>query len=189
MTTGRKTTTMPNILSPRMWAMNLLSIYNSSTSYISWKNLEAIYEDKNQETANAIIWNLWHTTAEEDDDISEHLTTLKKYWEHLNLVNDESFKILEVQFKITIVSSLPQSWDNFTWPYTSIRKGDSGDPKLMVTSQELIRVLKEEYVWHQQCAGKLQKDKAVHQANTSSKPSLLSWMKNADKCGHCGYVY
>ena len=56
----------------------------------------------------------------------------------------------------------------------------------MATSQELIGVLKEEYVRCQRHAGKLQKDKAVHQANTSSKPSILGQMKNADKCGHCG---
>ena len=105
--------------------------HGSTSSYVAWKNLEAIYEDKSQETAVAIIWNLWHTTAEEDN-ISEHLNTLKKYWEHLNLVNDESFKIPEVQFKIAIISSLPPSWDNFTQPYISIRKGDSGDPKLVL---------------------------------------------------------
>ena len=88
---------------------SIIHIQHGSTSYIAWKYLEAIYEDKSQETAVAIIWNLWHTTAEEEDDISEHLNTLKKYWECLNLVNDESFKILEVQFKIAIVSSLPPS--------------------------------------------------------------------------------
>ncbi|KAF8226195.1 hypothetical protein L208DRAFT_1190720, partial [Tricholoma matsutake] len=76
-----------------------------------WKNLEAIYKNKSQETAVAIIRNLWHTTAEEDDNISEHLTTLKKYWERLNLVDNNNFRIPEVQFKIAIVSSLPLSWD------------------------------------------------------------------------------
>ena len=124
----------------------IIHIQHGSTSHVAWKNLEAIYEDKSQETAVAIICNLWHTTAEEDDDISEHLTTLKKYWERLNLVDDGNFKIPEIQFKITIVSSLPPSSDNFTRPYISIRKGDSTDPKLMATSQELIRVLKKEYI-------------------------------------------
>ena len=165
---------------------SIIHIQHGSTSYVAWKNLEAIYEDKSQETAVAIIQNLWHTTAEEEDNISEHLNTLKKYWEHLNLDNDESFQILEVQFKIAIISSLPPSWDNFTQPYISIRKGDSGDPKLMATSQELIRVLKEEYVRYQRHAGKLQKDEAVHQTNTLSKPSILGRIKNANKCGHCG---
>ena len=125
---------------------SIIHIQHGSTSHVAWKNLEAIYEDKSQETAVAIIRNLWHTTAEEDEDVSEHLTTLKKYWERLNLVDDDSFKIPEVQFKIAIMSSLPPSWDNFTRPYISIRKGDSSDPKLMATSQELIGVLKEEYV-------------------------------------------
>ena len=124
----------------------LVHIKHGSSSHTAWRNLEAIYEYKSQETAIAIIRNLWHTTADEDDNISEHLTTLKKYWEHLNLVDDNNFKILEVQFKITIISSLPPSWDNFTWLYISIQKGDNADPKIHATSQELIRVLKEENV-------------------------------------------
>lgn len=139
MTTGRRMTTTPNILSFRTLATNLSYIFQHGfTSHVAWKNLEAIYEDKSQETAIMIIQNLWHTTAKEGDDISEHLTTLKKYWEHLNLVNDNSFKILEVQFKITIISSLPMSWDTFTQPYASIGKGDYTDLKLHITSQELI---------------------------------------------------
>ena len=163
----------------------IIHIQHGSTSHVAWKNLEAIYEDKSQETAVAIIRNLWHTTADEDADISEHLTTLKKYWERLNLVDDDNFKIPEVQFKIAIVSSLPPSWDSFTQSYISIRKGDNTDPKLMATSQELIGILKEEYVRRQRRTGRPQKDEATHQASTS-KPSLLGRMTNAERCGHCG---
>ena len=124
----------------------LVHIQHRSSSHTAWRNLETIYEDKSQETAVAIIRNLWHTTAKEDEDINEHLTNLKKYWERLNLVDDDNFKIPEVQFKIAIISSLPPSWDNFTRPYISIQKGDTTDPKVHATSQELIGVLKEEYV-------------------------------------------
>ena len=102
----------------------LVHIQHGSSSYTAWHNLEAIYKDKSQETAIAIIHNLWHTTAKEDDNISKHLTTLKKYWEQLNLVDDNNFKIPKVRFKIAIISSLPPSWDNFTCPYISIQKGD-----------------------------------------------------------------
>ena len=73
---------------------NWKKIYSYSTWWYflyAWKNLEAIYEDKSQETAVVIIQNLWHTTAEEDNDINEYLIQFKKYWEHLNLVIDESF--------------------------------------------------------------------------------------------------
>src|ERR1700678_2670773 len=144
---------------------------------------EAIYEDKSQETAVAVIWNLWHTTAEEGDDISEHLTTLKKYWERLNLVDNSNFKIPEVQFKIAIISSLPTSWDNFTWSYISIQKGDNSDPKIHATSQELIGVLKEEYVRRLRRSGKLEKPETVHQT-FAPKPSLSSRLE--DRCGQCG---
>ena len=99
------------------------------TSHVAWKNLEAIYEDKSQETAIAVIRNLWRTIADEDDDIREHLTSLKKYWERLNLVDDPNFRIPEVQFKIAIISSLPTSWDNFIGQYLSTRKDDPNDPK------------------------------------------------------------
>jgi Reverse transcriptase (RNA-dependent DNA polymerase)/gag-polypeptide of LTR copia-type/Integrase core domain/GAG-pre-integrase domain len=163
----------------------IIHIQHGLTSHVAWKNLEAIYEDKSQETAVAIIRNLWHTTANESADVSEHLNTMKKYWERLNLVDDNNFKIPEVQFKIAIVSSLPPSWDNFTRPYISIRKDDSTDPKLKATSQELIGILKEEYVRRQRRAGNSQMDE-INQASTS-KPSLLGRMNtNTERCGHCG---
>ena len=123
----------------------VIHIQHGPTSHVAWTNLEAIYKDKSQETAVAIIRNLWHATAEEDDDITEHVMLLKRYWERLKLVDDDNFKIPEVQFKIAIVSSLPPSWDNFTRPYISTHKGDSNDPRLRVTSQELIGVIMEEY--------------------------------------------
>src|ERR1700678_1498001 len=47
---------------------SIIHIQHRSTSNFAWKNLEAIYEDKSQGTAVAIIRNFWHTTAEEDDD-------------------------------------------------------------------------------------------------------------------------
>ena len=161
----------------------LVHIQHGSSSHTAWHNLEAIYEDKSQETAIAIIRNLWHTTAEEGDDIGEHLTSLKKYWECLNLVDDVNFRIPEVQFKIAIISSLPTSWDNFTQPYISIQKGDNSDLKIHATSQELIGVLKEEYVRRLRRSGKLEKQEMVHQAH-APKPSLSSRLE--DCCGQCG---
>ena len=175
----------------------LVRIQHCSSSHTAWHNLKTIYEDKSQETAVTIIRNPWHTTAEEDKDINEHLTNLKKYWECLNLVDDNNFKIPEVQFKIANISSLPPSWDNFTWPYISIQKGDTTDPKVHATSQELIGVLKEEYVQRLWWAGKSIKQETVHQLTTynKQKPSLASRLvdanhgdqrlTDADRCGQC----
>ena len=165
----------------------LVHIQHHSSSHTAWRNLKTIYEDKSQETAVTIIQNLWHTTAKEDKDINEHLTNLKKYWERLNLIDNNNFKIPEVQFKIAIISSLPPSWDNFTRPYISIQKGNTADPKVHATSQELIGVLKEEYVQHLQWAGKSIKQETVHQAATynKQKPSLTSCLADADRCSQC----
>ena len=124
----------------------IVHIQSDATSYKAWKSLEAIYEDKSLQTAVAVIRNLWHTTADEDTNINDHLTTLKKYWERLNLVNDDNFKIPEIQFKIAIASSLPSSWDSFTEPYVGIYKdSDAGNLKQSVTSQEFIGIIKEQY--------------------------------------------
>src|SRR6202522_3433372 len=161
----------------------LVHIQHGSSSHTAWHNLEAIYEDKSQETAVAVIRNLWHTTAKEGDNISKHLTTLKKYWEHLNLVDDSNFKISEVQFKIAIISTLPTSWDNFMRPYISIQKGNNSDPKIHATSQELIGVLKEDYVRRLRRSRRLEKPETVHQT-FAPKPSLSSRLE--DRCGQCG---
>jgi hypothetical protein len=99
------------------------------------------------------------------------------------LVNDVNFRIPEVQFKIAIISSLLTSWDNFTQPYISIQKGDNSDPKIHAMSQELIGVLKEEYVRRLRHSGKLEKQEMVHQAH-APKPSLSSHLE--DRCGQCG---
>ena len=116
---------------------------------------------------------------------------LVKFWECLNLVNDDNFRIPEVQFKITIISSLPLSWDNFTWPYISIQKGNTADPKVHATSQELIGVLKEEYVQCLQQSRKLPKQETIHQATFCKPkpklqlPSLTSHLADTECCGWC----
>ena len=93
----------------------IINIQHQPTSHVVWTNLEAIYKDKSYKTSVMVIQNLWHTIAEEDD-ISEHLATLKKYWERLNMADDDRFKIPEDQFKIAIISSLLPSWDSFMRP-------------------------------------------------------------------------
>ena len=64
-----------HLITQNMGDEAIIHIQHGSSSNVAWRNLEAIFEDKSQETAVAIICNLWHTTAEEGDDISEHLTT------------------------------------------------------------------------------------------------------------------
>ncbi|KAF8260560.1 hypothetical protein EI94DRAFT_1706198 [Lactarius quietus] len=89
------------------------------------------------------------TAHHEETNISEHLTILKKYWEWINLMSDDNFKLPDLYFKIIISSSLPSSWDIFTEPFVGGMKGEvERDTKKLMFSQEFIGILKEEYSRH-----------------------------------------
>jgi len=84
--------------------------------------------------------------ASDGDDITEHLTQLKRKWKQLNVLDNTDFRISDIQFKTIIASSLPPSWDTFTEPYVGRHIGATeNDPKKLTSSQEFIGILKEEY--------------------------------------------
>jgi len=109
---GRTITTMLSILSLRMLEMNVLFIFNMAQHLTLLGRTSKLFM---RAKARKLLSRLstWHTTAKEGEgeDISKHLTTLKKYWECLNLVKNSNLKISETQFKFAIVSSLPLSSD------------------------------------------------------------------------------
>ena len=75
---------------------------------------------------------------------------MKNYWERINQMDEENFKISSVLFKIIISSSLPLSWDSFTESYVGGRKGViETDLKKLMGSQQFIGILKEEYIQRQ----------------------------------------
>ena len=47
------------------------------TAKAMWESLEAVHKTKGHQTVVLIIWNLFHTKAEEDSNIGEHLNQLK----------------------------------------------------------------------------------------------------------------
>jgi hypothetical protein len=61
----------------------MMYISQSRTAHESWSNLEAIHDAKSHQTTIGIIRNLYRSTAEEDDNISDHLNKLKLYWERI----------------------------------------------------------------------------------------------------------
>jgi transposase InsO family protein len=153
-----------------------------------WDSLEAVHESKGHQTIVSVIRNLFQTKAEEDSDINEHLNKLKQYWERINQMNEEDFRISDVLFKIIISSSLPLSWDTFTESYVGGRKGMTEiDPKKLMGSQQFIGILKEEYQQKQLRAGKSEVNQAYTpkrslQNRLTSKPGTSS----DASCKHCG---
>ena len=133
----------------------MVHIGQCATAHEIWLNLEAVHESKGHQTAIAITRNLFRQVAEENTNIIEHLSTLKTYWERLNMVGDDDFKLTDLQFKVIISSSLPREWDQFTEPYVSGRKGEKdADLKKKMSSQQFIGILKEEYTNRQSRAPK-----------------------------------
>jgi gag-polypeptide of LTR copia-type len=94
----------------------LIYIECKPTSYNMWQSLLDVYETKSHQTIVAVIRNLFHSTATDQDNILDHVITLKKYWEHINLIDNDDFKISDIFFKVILSLSLPESWDTFTEP-------------------------------------------------------------------------
>jgi hypothetical protein len=135
------------------------------TARAMWSGLEAVHDSKGHQTLATmrLIKDLFLTSAEENADISEHLSKLKSYWERIHPIDDDD----DASFKSVIAVSLPPSWDAFTESYFGGRKGMETDPKQLLNSQEFIRVLKEEY-FHR--LARAQRVDSVNQATMSRKP-------------------
>ncbi|KAJ3558592.1 hypothetical protein NP233_g11481 [Leucocoprinus birnbaumii] len=142
--------------------------------------------------------DLFHTQADDEDDIKEHLKSLKESWEKLNMIGDPSFKMNDIIFKNMIAASLPRSWDSFTDQYLSSGRISESDPKRKISSQEFLGVLREEWT-HQQTRNKesiyvIHKphmQKSFIQKPVSKTPSLASQLastpaKSAKSCENCG---
>ena len=154
-----------------------------------WDNLEAVHESKGHQTIVSIIRNLFHTKADEDSNISEHLNQLKIYWERINQMNDDAFKISDVLFKVIISSSLPLSWDTFTESYVGGRKGITEiDPKKLMGSQQFIGILKEEYLQRQLRAekGEMVNQSFIPKRSLQNRINTKNHTNSDQNCKQCG---
>src|SRR6266540_1823705 len=189
----------------------MVHVTRLNTAHEIWKSLEAIHETKDYQIAIAIQRNLFRKCATEGDDVVEHLTQLKKQWKRLNVLNNADFHITDIQFKTIIASSLLSSWNSFMEPYVGQRVGvTETDPKKLTSSQELIRILKEEYLkrkeWNataqifytnNQSLGKCNRGQCKstgtqcqnckHNSHTTDNCRWLGKPK-CDKCGWFGHV-
>jgi hypothetical protein len=168
-----------------------------TTATAIWQSLETVHESKGHQTIIAIIRNLFHTLANEETNITEHLNRLKTYWERINAIDDEDFKISDALFKVLISTSLPLSWDVFTESCVGGRKGlNANDPKKCMSSQEFIGILKEEY---QRRQGRAKKAESTNQSmdvdvnlSKTFKTPLVNRIATSSRndpymqCKHCG---
>jgi hypothetical protein len=55
-------------------------------------------------------YKLFHAQCQEGEDINEHIRTMTRYCKELTLLGS---KLSEDEFSITLLTSLPDSWDTF----------------------------------------------------------------------------
>jgi hypothetical protein len=161
-----------------------------STTQKMWLNLEAIHKAKSHHSAIANICNLLCVVADEDTNIGDHLMTLKTYWERVNLMTNDDFKLPDLYFKIIISSSLPSSWDIFTESYIGGQKGQvEKDPKKLMSSQEFIGIIKEEYGRRKGCTAGIQMESTsqanVHQTSLFKHIGVPSSSTNGTPNARC----
>ena len=124
-----------------------LSIGNAEMIHISgvitaaqmWDQLCMVKESKGQLGVLATRHTLYRATAEEGFDMVEHISNLWKLQEELHIMNN---LILDEAFVMILITSLLESWDNYTSSYLG-SLGNKPDLK----SHELVAILIEEDRW------------------------------------------
>jgi hypothetical protein len=99
----------------------MVHVSQCGNAHAMWTSLEAVHEAKDHQTMIVVIQNLFHTIAEENSNINEHLNKLLHYWEHVVLIDDNDFRISDPLFKVIVLLSLPISWDIFMESYVGGR--------------------------------------------------------------------
>src|SRR5580704_12935297 len=111
----------------------MIHISGATTARQMWEQLTLVKESTGRLGILAKRRALYRANAEEGFDMVEHISKLRQLQEELhvmqNIVSDEDFVMI-------LITSLPESWDNYTSSYL----GSSGN-KPDLKSHELISIL------------------------------------------------
>jgi hypothetical protein len=115
----------------------MVHIAGAKTAAEMWSQLKQVKERGGKLGILSHRRRLYRTIADDATDIAVHVTELRQIQEELailgSIVTDEDFLLL-------IISSLPESWDNFTSAYLG---ASSNTPT--ISSHEFISLVLEEY--------------------------------------------
>lgn len=165
-------------------------VIEATTSAEMWENLQSIHETVGLAGITAAKRCLLNTGADDDTNIVDHINNLRE--QHNALVNMGE-RMLDQEFKSTMIMSLPESWDAFMTSYQgSNAKRTRGlqQPQAQISSQELLSILIQEYycrrrddpitsnvTYFTHNSGPPKKKKKL---NSSSTPKM--------KCNICGHT-
>lgn len=116
----------------------MIHICRADTALQMWKQLLLVKETHSRIGILVAQRKMYQTYADKGTNIADHITKYGKMQEEIHmmgsLVTDEDFSKL-------LLSSLPESWDQFTSAYL----GSHSDEKVTVKSHEIIAILLEEH--------------------------------------------
>ena len=114
----------------------MIHISGAMTAREMWSQLSLVKESKGRLGVLATHRALYRASAEEGFDMVEHISNLRKLQEELHLMDN---KVMDKDFVMILITSLPESWDNYTLSYL----GSSGNKPTLI-SHKLIVILMEE---------------------------------------------
>ena len=134
----------------------MVHVAGATTAAQMWTQLTTVKEARGQLGIMSYRRRLYRTIAAEGDDIAAHITELRSIQEQLNTM---SSLVSDQEFLIALITSLPESWDQFTSAYLAANNGkltatvgsnvppSSTGPASPVTvnSHELVALILEEY--------------------------------------------
>jgi hypothetical protein len=123
----------------------MVHIAGAKTAADMWLQLKQVKERGGKLGILLLRRRLYRTIADDATDIAVHVTEMRRIQEELailgSLVSDEDFQLL-------IISSLPESWDNFTSAYLGASSNTTS-----ISSHEFISLVLEKHRCRQEKTG------------------------------------
>ena len=116
----------------------MIHISGATTAREMWSQLTIVIEFKGRLGILATQRALYRATAEEGFDMVAHIPNLRKLQEELHLMDN---KVTDEDFIMILITSLPESWDNYTSSYLGL----SGN-KPTLSSHKLV-AMEEDRRW------------------------------------------
>ena len=114
----------------------MIHISGTDSTRGMWEQLTIVKEFKGRPKGLATWQTLYWITAEEGFDMVKHISKLRKLQKELHLMEN---KVMDKDFVMILITSLPKSWDQYTSAYLGL---SSNMPTLK--SHELVAILLEE---------------------------------------------
>ncbi|GBE87024.1 hypothetical protein SCP_1002700 [Sparassis crispa] len=163
----------------------MIHIADATTAAEMWNQLKLVKEASGQLGIMAYRRKFYRTVATEGSDIAAHITELRRTQEQLHMMGS---KVSDDEFRTILITSLPESWDQFTSAYL----GATSQKDKLPTSHELIAILLEEYRRRREkggadesalaACGRWTQPKNTAQGGTDRKSDAECW--NCHKRGH-----